>query len=51
MPNNQFLDYHQQGIFLLIAAALIWAPLPWIPGQTIGALIVVILGIYNLLFR
>ena len=39
-----------QGIILLIAVALIWAPLPsFIPGNTIGALAVLILGIYNLM--
>ena len=45
---KQFLTPRQQGILLLIAAVLIWAPIPWIPGDTIGALIVVILGILNL---
>jgi hypothetical protein len=46
--SKQFLNNQQQGILLLIAAALIWAPIPLIPGDTIGALIVVILGIFNL---
>lgn len=48
---KDFLNYHQQGILLLVAAALIWAPIPWIAGGTLGALIVVLLGIYNLIFR
>jgi len=38
-----------QGIILLIAVALIWAPLPnWLPWNTLGALAVLVLGIYNL---
>ena len=49
--SKSFLDYHQQGILLLIASALIWAPIPVIPGNTLGALIVVLLGIYNLVFK
>ncbi|MBD3247357.1 hypothetical protein GF378_01930 [Candidatus Pacearchaeota archaeon] len=48
MSGQKLLDYQRQGIFLLIAAALIWAPIPYIPGETIGALIVLILGIYNI---
>lgn len=44
------LSNQQQGIILLIAAVLIWAPLPsWLPWDTLGALAVLILGIYNLL--
>ena len=44
-----FLNNQQQGIILLIAAAIMWAPLPnWLPWQTIGALAVLLLGIYNL---
>lgn len=37
-----------QGLILLIAAVLIWAPIPIIPGETIGALAVLALGLYNL---
>ncbi len=38
-----------QGIILLIAAVLIWAPLPSIlPWNTIAALTLLILGLYNL---
>lgn len=50
MAKERMLDYQRQGIFLLIAVALIWAPIPWIPGDTIGALIVLILGIYDVVF-
>lgn len=39
-----------QGIILLVAAALIWAPLPNIlPWSTLAAIAILILGIYNLL--
>ncbi len=48
---SKFLNYHNQGIFLLIAAALIWAPIPFIPGDAIGTLIILILGIYNLILN
>ena len=39
-----------QGIILLIVAVIIWAPLPAIlPWDTLAALTLLILGIYNLL--
>jgi hypothetical protein len=44
-----FLNKKQQGIILLVAAILIWAPLPGIlPWETLAAFIALILGIYNL---
>jgi hypothetical protein len=46
---KSMLSNQQQGVILLIAVALIWAPLPnWLPWQTLGALAVLLLGIYNL---
>ena len=40
---------HNFLLILLIASDLIWAPLPnWLPWRTIGALTVLVLGIYNL---
>ena len=38
-----------QGIIMLVAAVLIWAPLPnLLPWDTLAALALLILGIYNL---
>ncbi len=46
---KSIISNQQQGIILLIALVLIWAPLPnWLPWGTIGALAVLVLGIYNL---
>jgi hypothetical protein len=46
---TKFLDNQRQGIILLIIAALIWAPLPNIlPWNTIAALALIGLGLYNL---
>lgn len=49
--SKTFLNYNQQGIFLLVALALIWAPIPYIPAREIGSLIILLLGIYNLILR
>jgi hypothetical protein len=39
------------GLVLILAALLIWVPLPWIPAKEgIGALIVIIIGLYKLIF-
>jgi len=47
---KSIISNQAQGIILLIAVALIWAPLPnWLPWQTLGALAVLVLGIYNLM--
>jgi hypothetical protein len=43
------LSNQQQGIILLIAVALICAPLPsWLPWEKFGTLIVLLMAIYNL---
>lgn len=40
------------GIILILAALLIWAPLDFIQGRTsIGALIVIVIGLYELIFK
>ena len=44
------LKNQTQGIIMLVAAVLIWAPLPNIlPWNTLAALALLVLGIYNLL--
>lgn len=45
---NKFSKDQLQGIILLIAALLIFAPIPLIPGQTIGGLAVIGVGLWNL---
>lgn len=40
-----------QGIFLLIAAILLFVNIPFINGKTLGAIIIVVVALYNLLIR
>ncbi|MBU2562795.1 MAG: hypothetical protein KKF68_03990 [Nanoarchaeota archaeon] len=45
---KKFTSRQIQGILLLIAAILMFVSIPFIEGKTIGAIIVVIIGLYNL---
>jgi hypothetical protein len=41
-----------QGIILLVIAVVLWAPLPaLLPWDTLAALALLVLGIYNLLIK
>jgi len=48
---GKFTQDQWLGLILIIAALLIWVPLSWIPAkQSIGATIVIIIGLYKLIF-
>jgi len=49
---SKILDSQRQGIILLIIAVFIWAPIPNIlPWNTLAAIALVGLGLYNLLIK
>jgi hypothetical protein len=47
LSKNQWL-----GIILILAAILIWAPIPFVPfKESLGAIAVILVGAYELFFR